>query len=133
MLYFLNIRIKILYIYIYNIRSSTSSNMVYGEVGKLPLQVTFHKRHNMSFWLCLMSPNRYQSKQLIHTKIKDVVFHNWYTYISTFSMCTMNILFKKQLNFEDYMLSCNYRETNFTNKIPICKQQDTNLQTIIYV
>ena len=29
---------------------------------------------------------------------------------ATSSMCTMYRLFKKQLNFEDYVLYCNYRE-----------------------
>ena len=51
-----------------------------------------------------------QAKQLIHTRIEEVALHNWYTDISTSTMCTMYRLFKKQLNFEDYLLSCNYRE-----------------------
>ena len=49
-------------------------------------------------------------KQFIHTRIKEVSLHNWYTDLSTSSMCTMYRLFKKQLNFEDYLLSCNNRE-----------------------
>ena len=51
-----------------------------------------------------------QAKQLIHTRIKEVALHNWYTDISTFSMCTMYRLYKKQLNLDDYLLSCNNRE-----------------------
>ena len=51
-----------------------------------------------------------QAKQLIHTRIEEVSLHNWYTYISTSSMCTMYTLFNKQFNFEDYLLSCTYRE-----------------------
>ena len=47
-----------------------------------------------------------QAKQLIHTRIEEVALHNWYTDISTSSMCTTYRLFKKQLNIEDY-LSCN--------------------------
>ena len=151
--------------------------MVYGEVGKLPLQVTIDK-HLMSFclrllnkeesslahivymiahnlfvrdvykskWLCrvrnivdncglsylwlnqsMMDTN--QPKQLIHTRIEDVALHNWYTDISTSSMCTMYRLFKKQLNFENCLLSCNYRErislTKYrcaNSKIPVYKQ-----------
>ena len=50
-----------------------------------------------------------QAKQLIHKRIEEVALHNWYTDISTSSMCTMYKLFKKQFNFKDY-LSCNYRE-----------------------
>ena len=44
------------------------------------------------------------AKQLIHTRIEEVALHNWYTDISTSSMCTMYRLFKKQLNFEYYLL-----------------------------
>ena len=61
-------------------------------------------------WLNQSMMDTNQAKQLIHTRIEEVALHNWYTYISTSSMCTMYRLFKKHLNFEDYLLSCNYRE-----------------------
>ena len=70
-----------------------------------------------------------QAKQLIHRRIEEVALHNWYIYVSTSSMCTMYRLFKKQLNFEDYLLSCNNREqillTKYrcaNSKIPVCNQ-----------
>ena len=49
-------------------------------------------------------------------------------YISSSLMCTMYILFKKQLKFEDYLLSCNYRERISTkyrcanSEIPVYNQ-----------
>ena len=153
--------------------------MIYGEVGKLPLQATIDKRL-MSFWLRLLNNKEesslahivyymiahnlfvrdvYKAKwlcrvknivdncglsylwlnksmidtnqaiKLIHTRIEEVVLHNWYTDISTSSMCTMYKLFKKQLNFEEYLLSCNYRErislTQYrcaNSKIPVYNQ-----------
>ena len=158
---------------ILHLRPSTPSSMVYGEVGKLPPQVTIDKRliffwlrllnregsslahivyisaNNMfvrdvykAKWLCrvnnigdncglsylwmnqsMMDTN--QVKQLIHTRIKEVALHNWYTDMSTSSMCTM---FKKQLNFEDYVLSCNYRERISQTK---CRYANSIFQYII--
>ena len=61
-------------------------------------------------WLNQSMMDTNQDKQLIHTRIEEVALHNWYTDISTSSMCTMYRLFKKQSNFEDYLLSCNNRE-----------------------
>ena len=67
-------------------------------------------------------------------RLKRMTWHNyalpnWYTYIFTSSMYTMYRLFKKQLNFEDYWLSCNYREraslTKYrcaNSKIPVYNQ-----------
>ena len=158
--------------------------MVYGEVGKLPLQVTIDKRfmpfwlrllnkeesslahivymtaHNLCVrdvykakWLCrvnnivdncglsyvwlnqsMMDTN--QAKQVIHTRIEEVSLHNWYTYISTSSMCTAYRLFKKQLNFEDYWLSCTYRErislTKYSIKNTISILGQTYLNSVNY-
>ena len=171
-----------------NLRPSTPSCMVYGEYGKLPVQVPIDKRlvsfwrrllnkedsslahivymisHNLfvrdvykAMWICrakhmvdncglsyiwlnqpMMDTNH--AKQLIHTRIEEVALHNWYTDISTSSMCTMYRLFKKQLNFEDYLLSCNYRERISltkhrcaTSKIPVYNQiyiYETELYTL---
>ena len=61
-------------------------------------------------WLNQSTMNTNHAKQLIHTSIEVVALHNWYKDISTSSMCTMYRLFKKQLNFEDFLLSCNNRE-----------------------
>ena len=68
-----------------------------------------------------------QAKQLIHTIIKWVASHNWYTYISTSSMCIMYRLFKKQLDFEEYVLSCNYRE-----RISLKKYRCANSKIPVY-
>ena len=65
--------------------------------------------------------------QLIHTRMEDVVLYKWYTYISTWSMCTIYILFKKQLNFEDYLLSSNYRE-----RISLTKYRCANSKIPVY-
>ena len=127
---------------ILHLRPLTPSCMVYGEVGKLPLQVTIDKRR-MSFLLYLLNKEEFSlahivymiahnvcvrdvykakrlckvknivdncslsylwlnqsmidtnhAKQLIHTRIEEVALHNWYTDISTSSMCTMYRLFK---------------------------------------
>ena len=51
-----------------------------------------------------------KAKQFIHTRIEEVASYNWYTDISTSSMCTMYRFLKKQLHFEDYLLSCNNRD-----------------------
>ena len=121
--------------------------MVYGEVGKLLLQVTIDKRL-MSFWMRLLNKEESSlahivymiahnlfvrdvykakwlcrvkhivdncglsylwlnqsmmdinhAKQLIHTRIEEVALHNWYTDISTSSMCTMYRLFKETIEF----------------------------------
>ena len=141
--YFTGILFKILHLI-----PSTPSCMVYGEVGKLPLQVTIDKRL-MSSWLRLLNKEESslahivymiahslfvcdvykamwlcrvknivdncglsylwlnqsmidinQAKQLIHTIIEEVTLHNWYTYISTLSMCKMYRLISKQLNLK---------------------------------
>ena len=68
-----------------------------------------------------------QAKQLIHTRIEEVALHNWYTYISTSSMCTMYRLFKKQLNFEEYLLSCDNRE-----RISLTKYRCANSKIPVY-
>ena len=80
-------------------------------------------------WLNQSMMDANHAKQLIHTRIKEIALHNWYTDISTSSMCTMYRLFKKQFNFEDYLLSCNYREqisqTKYrcaNSKIPVYNQ-----------
>ena len=69
------------------------------------------------------------AKLLLHTIIEEVALHNLYTDITTSLMCTMYRLFKKQLNFEDYLLSCTYRErislTKYlcaNSKIPVHNQ-----------
>ena len=79
-IFYRKFNLKILYF-----RPSTPSCMVYGEVGKLPLQVT------------------------------------------TSSMCRMYKLFNKQLNFEDYLLSCNNRE-----RISLTKYRCANSKIPVY-
>ena len=48
-------------------------------------------------WLNQSMIDTNHAKQLIHTRIEEVA-----------SMCTLYRLFKKQLHFEDYLLSGNY-------------------------
>ena len=69
------------------------------------------------------------AKQLIHTRIEEVALHNWYTDISTSSMCTVYrlLLIKKQLNFEYYLLSCNNRE-----RISLTKYRCANSNIPVY-
>ena len=71
--------------------------------------------------------NTNQAKQLIHTRIEEVALHNWYTDSSTSLMCTMYRLFKKQLNFVDYLLSCSYRE-----QISLTKYRCANSKILVY-
>ena len=46
-------------------------------------------------WLNQSMMDTNHAKQLIHTRIEYITLHNWYTDISTSSMCTMYRLFKK--------------------------------------
>ena len=78
-------------------------------------------------WLNQSMMDTNHAKPLIHTRIEEVALHNWYTDISTSSMCTMYILFKKQLNFEDYLLSCNNRE-----RISLTKYRCVNSKIPVY-
>ena len=78
-------------------------------------------------WLNQSMMDTNHAKQLIHTRIEEVALHNWYTDISTSSMCTMYRLFKKQLNFEDYLLSCNNRE-----RISLTKYRCANSKIPVY-
>ena len=78
-------------------------------------------------WLNQSMIDTNQNKQLIHTRIEEFASHNWYAYISTLSMCTMYILFKKPLNFEEYLLSCNYRE-----RISLTKYRCANSNIPVY-
>ena len=48
------------------LRPSTPSCMVYGEVGKLPLQVTIDKRL-MSFWLRLLNKEESSLAHIMYT------------------------------------------------------------------
>ena len=57
---------------------------------------------------------------------EEVAFHNWYTYISTSSMYRIYRLFKKKLNFEDFLLSCNNRE-----RISLTKYRCANSKSTI--
>ena len=78
-------------------------------------------------WLNQSMMDTNHAKQLIHMIIKEVALHNWYTDISTSLMCTMYRLFKKQLNFEDYLLSCNNRE-----QISLTKYRCANSKVPVY-
>ena len=78
-------------------------------------------------WLNRSIMDTNQAKHLIHTRIEDVALHNWYTYISTSSMCTMYRLFKKQLNFDEHMLSCNNKE-----RISLTKYRCANSKIPVY-
>ena len=78
-------------------------------------------------WLNQSMININQAKKLIHTRIEGVVLHNLYTHISISSVCTMYRLFKQQLNFEDYLLSCNYRE-----RISLTKYRYANSKIPVY-
>ena len=53
-------------------------------------------------WLNPSMIDTNQAKQLMHTRIEEVALHNWYTYISTSSMCTIfcyrNNLFNKKIS-----------------------------------
>ena len=51
-----------------------------------------------------------QSKQILHNRIADIALQNWYTEVFTSSMCTIYRRFKKQLDFENYLMSANPRE-----------------------
>ena len=62
--------------YILYLRPSTPSCMVYGEVGKLPLQVTIDKRL-MSFWLRLHNKEESSLAHIIY-----MIAHNLYVKLS---------------------------------------------------
>ena len=83
---------------------------VYKDKWLCRVKNTVHNCGLSYLWLNQSMVDTNPAIQLIHPKIEDAALHNWYTDISTSSMCTMYRLFMKQLNFEDYLLSCNYRE-----------------------
>ena len=150
---------------ILKLRPSTPNSMIYGEVGKLPLQVSVDKQliaywfrvlnkdvHTCAYmvyrialnlfrrdeyksqWLkrvkyildsCGLSYMWYnqheipteQCKVIIHRRIEDIALQKWNTDISTSSMCRMYRLFKKQLDFENYLLYSNCRDRISLSKI----------------
>ena len=160
---------------ILHLRPSTPSCMVYGEVGKLPLQVTVDKQL-ISYWLRLLNKDEStlahiiyimvlnlfvrdeykvkwlcrvkniidscglsylwfnqnkidtkQSKQILHNRIADIALQNWYTEVFTSSMCTIYRRFKKQLDFENYLMSANPRE-----RISMTKYRCANSRIPVY-
>ena len=48
-----------------------------------------------------------QCKVILHRRIEDIALQKWNTDVSTSSMCRMYRLFKKQLDFENYLLHSN--------------------------
>ena len=57
-----------------------------------------------------------QCKFIIHQRIEDIALQKWNTDIST-SMCKMYRIFKKQLDFENYLLHSNYRDKISLSKL----------------
>jgi len=66
-------------------------------------------------------------KSIIHRRIEDIALHNWYSQISTSSMCTMYRIFKKQLVFEKYLLNSNCRD-----RINLAKMRCSNGRIPVY-
>ena len=68
-----------------------------------------------------------QCKFIIHQRIEDIALQKWNTDISTSSMCKMYRIFKKQLDFENYLLHSNYRY-----RISLSKLRCANSKLPIY-
>ena len=68
-----------------------------------------------------------QCKVIIHRRIEDIALQKWNTDVSTSSMCRMYRLFKKQLDFKNYMLHSNYRD-----RISLSKLRCANSKLPIY-
>ena len=68
-----------------------------------------------------------QSKQILHNRIADIALQNWYTEVFTSSMCTIYRRFKKQLDFENYLMSANTRE-----RISMTKYRCANSRIPVY-
>ena len=68
-----------------------------------------------------------QCKVIIHQRIEDIALQKWNTDISTSSMCKMYRIFKKQLDFENYLLHSNYRD-----RISLSKLRCANSKLPIY-
>ena len=64
---------------------------------------------------------------IIHQRIEDIALQKWNTDISTLSMCKMYRIFKKQLDFENYLLHSNYRD-----RISLSKLRCANSKLPIY-
>ena len=60
-------------------------------------------------------------KKIIHKQIEDIALQQWYTSVSSSSMCATYRLFKKQLNFEKYLLM-----SNNSNRISLTKFRCSN-------
>ena len=157
------------------LRPSTPNCMVYGEVGKLPLQVTVDKLL-IAYWLRLLNKDEctlahivymitfnlfvrgeykskwlsrakyildycglsyiwndqstidtYHCKQIIQKRIEDIALHKWFSEVSTSSMCSTYRLFKKELNFEGYLMNPNYK-----NRISLTKFRCSNTKMPVY-
>ena len=95
--------------------------MIYVVVGKLSLQDSVDKQL-ISNWFCVLNKHTFayngvydsieiptkQCKVIIHRPIEDSALQKWNIDISTSSMCRMYRLFKKQLDFDSYLLHSNY-------------------------
>ena len=68
-----------------------------------------------------------QCKVIIHQRIEYIALQKWNTDISTSSMCKMYRIFKKQLDFENYLLHSNYRD-----RISLSKLRCANSKLPIY-
>ena len=61
--------------------------------------------------------NTQQCKLIMHTRTENIALHKWYTDISTSTMCVLYRTFKKQLDFEKYLLNSNYSEIISPSKL----------------
>ena len=73
-----------------------------------------------------------QCKIIIHQRIEDIALQKWNTDISTLSMCKMYKLFKKQLDFENYLLHSNYRDRISLSKLR-CANSKLQIYKHIYI
>ena len=78
-------------------------------------------------WLNQQTLHTKQCKPIIHNRLEDIAMQTWCNDMSTSSMCSGHKMFKKQLEFEKYLLNPNYGE-----KIAMCKQRCANIKLPVY-
>ena len=80
-----------LYVKILHLRPSTPSCMVYGEVGKLPLQVTIDTRF-MSFRLCLLNKEESSLAHIVYMIAHNLFVRDKYIYKAKWLCRVQNIV-----------------------------------------
>ena len=120
------------YCTLYNLTVNTSKTKIIvfsrGKVKRL-IRIN-HILNNCGIaymWLNQQTLHTKQCKLIIHNRLEDIAMQKWGNDMSTSSMCSGYKMFKKQLEFEKYLLNPNYGE-----RIAMCKLRCANIKLPVY-